>query len=200
MQTPGITLKPLVQINGDPEFSEMFLHDVRVPKANIVGRPGDGWQVAMTALTYERASRVHAFHLEQTLQRLLAVAKQIVIGNHTAAEETAVRQKLAQFHSEIQAIQLGELRQLTRRLRGEQPGAETSIGKVAGSELSQRMAHFALELLGPYGQCAESGAQGLESSFWSRLALTSRYYTISSGTSEIQRNILGERVLGLPRG
>jgi alkylation response protein AidB-like acyl-CoA dehydrogenase len=154
----------------------------------------------MTALTYERASRVYAFHLEQILHRLLDVTKQVVIGDHTAAEEATVRQKLAQFHIEIQAIQLRELRQLTRRLRGEQPGAETSINKVAGSELSQRMAHFALELLGPYSQCAESDSQSLGGGFWSRLALTSRYYTISSGTSEIQRNILGERVLGLPRG
>lgn len=200
MQTPGITLKPLVQINGDPEFSEMFLNDVRVPRANVVGRPGDGWQVAMTALTYERASRVHAFHLEQLFHRLLDVTKRILIGDHTAAEDAAIRQKLAQFHIEMQAIQLGELRQLTRRLRGEQPGAETSIGKVAGSELSQRMAHFALELLGPYSQCAENGSQSPEGGFWARLALTSRYYTISSGTSEIQRNILGERVIGLPRG
>ena len=123
-----------------------------------------------------------------------------MIGDDTAAEESTVRQKLAQFHMEIQAIQLGELQQLTRRLRGEQPGAETSVGKVTGSELSQRMAHFALELLGPYSQCAERGSQSPRGGFSSRLALTSRYYTISSGTSEIERNILGERALGLARG
>lgn len=200
MQTPGITLKPLVQINGDPEFSEMFLKDVRVPRANLLGKPGDGWQVAMTALTYERDSRAQAFHLEPILQRLMAAAKEVRIHNHSAADDATVRQKLAQFHIETQAIALGQQRQLTRRLRGGQPGAETSISKVAGSELSQRMAHFAMELLGPYSQYTESGPQSLGSGFWSRLALTSRYYTISSGTSEIQRNILGERVLGLPRG
>ncbi|MGH7965233.1 MAG: acyl-CoA dehydrogenase family protein, partial [Candidatus Binatia bacterium] len=200
MQTPGITLKPLVQINGDPEFSEMFLKDVRVPRANLLGQPGDGWQVAMTALTYERASRAQAFHLEPIFQHMIAAAKQIQIDDHPAADDATVRQKLAQFHIEMQAIKLSEQRYLTRRLRGEQPGAETSISKVAGSELNQRMAHFALELLGPYGQCAEGGSQSLGGGFWSRLALTSRYYTISSGTSEVQRNILGERMLGLPRG
>jgi alkylation response protein AidB-like acyl-CoA dehydrogenase len=155
MRTPGITLKPLVQINGDPEFSELFLKDVRVPRANLLGTPGDGWQVAMTALTYERASRADAFHLEPILFRLIATARQIRINDRPGLEDETVRQKLSQFHIETQAIKLGQQRQLTRRLRGAQPGPETSISKVAGSELNQRMAHFAMELLGPYSQYAE---------------------------------------------
>jgi alkylation response protein AidB-like acyl-CoA dehydrogenase len=111
-----------------------------------------------------------------------------------------VRQKLALFHSEAQAIKYNGFRQLTRQLRGDPPGPEGSIGKLAASELNLRIVHFATELLGPYGQMALGESKGFDGGYWSRRALASRLYTIAGGTSEVMRNIVGDRVLGLPKG
>lgn len=200
MKSPGITVRPLVQITGDAEFNEVFFEDVRVPRANIVGEKNQGWQVAVTTLMFERANFGIVYQLEPMLRRLAEVAKRLRINGHTAAEDPAVRQKLAQFHIEAQAIKYNGFRQLTRQLRGDPPGPEGSIGKLAGSELNLRVVHFAMELLGPYSQMALGESKGLDGGYWSRRALASRLYTIAGGTSEVMRNIVGDRVLGLPKG
>ncbi len=200
MKTPGITVRPLVQITGDAEFNEVFFEDVRVPKANLVGEKHQGWQVALTTLMFERANFGIVYQLEPLLRRLSEVVKQLRVNGHTAAEDPAVRQKIAQFHIETQAIKLNGFRQLTRQLRGDPPGPEGSIGKLAASELNLRVVHFAMELLGPYSQIALGETQGLDSGYWSRRALSSRLYTIAGGTSEVMRNIIGDRVLSLPKG
>ena len=200
MKTPGITVRPLVQITGDAEFNEVFFEDVRVPKANLVGEKHQGWQVALTTLMFERANFGIVYQLEPLLRRLSEVAKRLRVNGHTAAEDPAVRQKIAQFHIETQAIKLNGFRQLTRQLRGDPPGPEGSIGKLAASELNLRVVHFAMELLGPYSQIALGETQGIDSGYWSRRALSSRLYTIAGGTSEVMRNIIGDRVLSLPKG
>ena len=200
MKTPGITVRPLVQITGDAEFNEVFFEDVRVPRANLVGEKHQGWQVALTTLMFERANFGIVYQLEPLLRRLSEVVKQLRVNGHTAAEDPAVRQKIAQFHIETQAIKLNGFRQLTRQLRGDPPGPEGSIGKLAASELNLRVVHFAMELLGPYSQIALGESQGLDGGYWSRRALSSRLYTIAGGTSEVMRNIIGDRVLSLPKG
>jgi alkylation response protein AidB-like acyl-CoA dehydrogenase len=200
MQTPGITVRPLVQITGDAEFNEVFFEDVRVPKTSIVGEKNQGWQVAVTTLMFERANFGIVYQLEPVLRQLEDIAKRLRLNGHTAAEDPAVRQQIAQFHIEAQAIKLNGFRQLTRQLRGDPPGPEGSIGKLAGSELHLRIVHFATELLGPYGQVALGESRGLDGGYWSRRALASRLYTIAGGTSEIMRNIIGDRVLALPKG
>jgi alkylation response protein AidB-like acyl-CoA dehydrogenase len=131
---------------------------------------------------------------------LSEVVKRLRVNGHTTAEDPAVRQKIAQFHIETQAIKLNGFRQLTRQLRGDPPGPEGSVGKLAASELNLRVVHFALELLGPYSQVALGETQSIEGGYWSRRALGSRLYTIAGGTSEVMRNIIGDRVLGLPKG
>ncbi|MEW6301788.1 MAG: acyl-CoA dehydrogenase family protein, partial [Thermodesulfobacteriota bacterium] len=117
-----------------------------------------------------------------------------------ASADPAVRQKLAQFAIECRAIRYNVLRHLTRRLKGHPPGPEGSIGKLAGSELGLKMAAFASELLGPYAPLAVGEPHALERGKWARFALGARALTIAGGTSEVQRNIIGERVLGLPKG
>jgi len=200
MKSPGITVRPLVQITGDAEFNEVFFEDVRVPKANIVGEKNQGWQVAVTTLMFERANFGIVYQIEPMLRRLADLAKRLRINGHTAAEDPAVRQKLAQFHIEARAIKLNGFRQLTRQLKGDPPGPEGSIGKLAGSELNLRLVHFATELLGPYSQMALGETRGLDNGYWSRRTLGSRLYTIAGGTSEVMRNIIGDRVLALPKG
>jgi len=200
MKSPGITVRPLVQITGDAEFNEVFFEDVRVPKANIVGEKNQGWQVAVTTLMFERANFGIVYQMEPMLRRLAALAKQLEVNGHTAAEDSSVRQKLAQLYIETQAIKLNGFRQLTRQLRGDPPGPEGSIGKLAASETNLRLVHLAMEMLGPYSQMALGEKSGPDGGYWSRRALASRLYTIAGGTSEVMRNIIGDRVLALPKG
>lgn len=115
-------------------------------------------------------------------------------------DDSPVRQQVAQFHIEFQAIKYNSLRQLTRQLRREPPGPESSLVKLAASELNQRIVYFATALLGSYSQIASRDEQGIDGGYWSRCALTTHLFTIAGGTSEIMRNIIGERVLGLPKG
>jgi len=200
MKSPGITVRPLVQITGDAEFNEVFFEDVRVPKANLVGEKHQGWQVAVTTLMFERANFGIVYQMEPALRRLAALAKQLEVNGHTAAEDSSVRQKLAQLYIETQAIKLNGFRQLTRQLRGDPPGPEGSIGKLAASETNLRLVHLAMEMLGPYSQMALGEKSGPDGGYWSRRALASRLYTIAGGTSEVMRNIIGDRVLALPKG
>ncbi len=200
MKTPGITVRPLVQITGDAEFNEVFFEDVRIPKANLVGEKNQGWQVAVTTLMFERVNFGIGHQMGPLLQQLSELAKRLSANGHTAAEDPAVRQKIAQFYIEAQAVKYNSFRQLTRQLHGDPPGPEGSIGKLAASELHLRIAHFATELLGPYGQLALGEMNGPDGGYWSRRALASRLYTIAGGTSEIMRNIIGDRVLALPKG
>lgn len=200
MHAPGVTVRPLVQISGDAEFNEVFFDDVRVSKAHMVGERNGGWQVAITTLMFERANFGMVYNLEPMLDKLVGLLDDLRIDGRPAADDPHVRQQVAGFHVEIRALKLAGYRQLTRQLRGNPPGPEGSVGKLAGSELYVRMAHFALELLGPYAQCALGEEVGIDRGYWARRALGSRLYTIAGGTSEIMRNIVGERVLGLPKG
>jgi alkylation response protein AidB-like acyl-CoA dehydrogenase len=200
MRTPGISVRPLVQITGDAEFNEVFFEDVRVPKTNIVGELNRGWQVAVTTLMFERANMGIGFQLEPVLRQLIDLSKRLVCNGRPAWEDGAVRQRLMQLLIEVRAIKYNGYRQLTRQLRGVPPGPEGSMAKLVGSELSVRIAQLAMELLGPYSQLALGSPHAFDSGQWSRRALAARLMSIAGGTSEIQRGIIGDRVLGLPKG
>ena len=189
MESPGIEVRPLVQITGDAEFNEIFFNDVKVPKSQILGEPGEGWAVAMTTLLHERG----------TLGMALATRAQITaaeLAEHTRklgrGLDPLVRQKVAQFTIEARALQLNGYRALTAMKRNGIPGPEGSILKLMWSELNQRMAETAIDVAGPSGQVGETSG-------WKYQFLRSRANTIEAGTSEVLRNILAERVLGLPR-
>lgn len=200
MHSPGVTVRPLVQINGDSEFNEVFFEDVRVPKTNLVGELNRGWMVAVTTLMYERAATGNFYRFERLLPQLYDLAKRSEINGQPAVEDTAVRQQLAQFAIEAQAIKYNELRRLTRQLKGLPPGPEGSFAKVSATELNLRVATFAMELLGPYSILEKGSPFAVDQARWSYRMLSSRAGTIAAGTNEIQRGIAGERVLGLPKG
>jgi alkylation response protein AidB-like acyl-CoA dehydrogenase len=200
MRTPGITVRPLRQINGDAEFNEVFFDSVRVPKATLIGEKNQGWQVAMTTLMFERVTFDVLSPVEAAIQQLIEVVKQGEPEAHILDGNSIVRQQVARFYTELQAIKYSNLRQLTRQLRGEPPGPESSLVKLAASELNQRVVQFATALLGPAGQVVSKSALGIDGGYWMHCALNIHLFTIAGGTSEIQRNILGERVLGLPKG
>jgi alkylation response protein AidB-like acyl-CoA dehydrogenase len=200
MHSAGVTVKPLVQMTGDSGFNEVFFEDVKVPRKNLVGEKNQGWQVAVTTLMFERSAISAGRDMMGAVVDLAHLAKQMKRNGASAWDDSAVRQKLAGFACEAAALRYSTLRQLTRRLKGLPPGPEGSVGKLTTSELNLRMAKFALEMLGPYSQIAYEAPFALEGGKWLYKMLAARAYTIAGGTSEIQHNIIGERVLGLPKG
>ncbi len=200
MKTPGVTVRPLVQITGDAEFNEVFFEDVRVSRTNMLGPLHEGWKVLVTTLMHERAGIGSELPVHRHLAELIRIAKTIEINGKPATEDPAVRQKLAQFSIESMAITYNMFRGFSKRLKGTPPGPEGSINKLFGSELNIRIANFATELLGSYAQLAQGSPHTIDNGRWSRAALSYRLLTIGGGTSEIQRGILGDRMLGLPKG
>jgi alkylation response protein AidB-like acyl-CoA dehydrogenase len=200
MKTPGVTVRPLVQITGDAEFNEVFFEDVRVPRTSMLGPLHEGWKVLVTTLMHERAGIGSELPVHRHLAELIRLAKTVEIDGKPASEDPAVRQKLAQFAIECKAITYNMFRGFSKRLKGTPPGPEGSINKVFGSELNGRIALFATELLGPYAQLTQGSLYTVDNGRWPRSVLGYRLLTIGGGTSEIQRGILGDRVLGLPKG
>ena len=199
MKTPGVSVRPLVLLNGHSHFNEVFFEDVRIPKANLLGPKNEGWKVAITTLMFERSAAGGGGGGSQ-IRRLAELARQVEIDGRPAWQHSWVRQRLAAFEIEKEALKYTRLRSLTRQLRGQPPGPEGSILKLAGSELGVRIAAFASELLGPYALLEAETQAVPDAPRWLNRVLSARQYTIAGGTSEIQHNIIGERVLGLPKG
>ncbi len=199
MKSPGVSVRPLITMNGHAHFNEVFFDNVQVPRDNLVGQINDGWKVAMTTLSFERSFAGGGGHGSQ-IKRLVELAKLVDIDGKPAWEKEWVRQNLAQFAIENEAAKYARLRSFTRQLRGLPPGPEGSMLKLFGSELGIRIARFSTELLGGYGLLGEATEVVPDAPRWLNRVLSSRQYTIAGGTSEIQRNIIGERTLGLPKG
>ncbi len=199
MKTPGITVRPIIQMTGSAEFCETFFDNVRVPLANVVGAENEGWRVTATALSHERGTMAFHRHAMMRLEfdELVDMARRRP-GGRAVAEDPLLRQRLAQCHAELELLRWTLYRNLTRQLRGEPAGPEGSIVKLYWSELYQRINELALDILGPASQIAD-GALAEEGGRWQHRFLKSRGDTIHSGTNQIQRNIIGERLLGLPR-
>ncbi|TMA71932.1 MAG: acyl-CoA dehydrogenase [Deltaproteobacteria bacterium] len=200
MRSPGITVRPLVQITGDAEFNEVFFEDVRVPKANLVGRENEGWQVAMTTLQFERVGLGAVYSFDRLIRELTTLARRRTLHGRPAIEDGYVRERLARLATEAAALRCTQYRQVTRRIRGEPPGPEASVAKLFGTELNLRIVELASELIGEAGLIDRRSGAGDETTKWLRRILAVRAFTIGGGTSEVQRNIIGERVLKLPRG
>jgi alkylation response protein AidB-like acyl-CoA dehydrogenase len=200
MRTPGITVRPLQQMSGDAEFCEVFFEDVAVPAGNLVGAPGTGWQIAMGILSHERGP-VWTFtfqrKIRRSFERLVGVVRELP-GGAAILARPLVRQRLAQAWIEVEILRLTGYRSLTRMLRTGEPGVESSIEKVLGSETDQRLQDVAAEVLGPR-LMVTAGAGAVDGGAICRQYLYARSETIMGGTSEIQRNVIAQRILGLPR-
>lgn len=199
MKTPGITIRPLIQMTGARHFNQVFLEDVRVPIENLVGRTNQGWQVAMTTLAFERSSGAERIMMAR-VRELAGLARRLSRNGSSLWDDDDVRQKIGQFAAEAAAIRYTGFRQLTRQLKGLPPGPEGSMIKLSASELGLKIAAFAMEMLGPFAQLERGDDRAIDGGSWARRMLEARGPMIYSGTNEIQRNILGERVLGLPKG
>jgi alkylation response protein AidB-like acyl-CoA dehydrogenase len=176
MHSPGVEVRPLRQITGESEFNEIFFTGVQVPAENILGEVGGGWQVAMTTLLHERGT--------------LGLARD-------RGADPLQRDRIAHEWSEMQALRFTNGRALSQLMKTGMPGPEGSISKLVWSEANQRVTKLALELLGPDAALGEDNAP--YGGYWQHQQLRSRGNTIEAGTSEILRNIVAERVLGLPK-
>jgi alkylation response protein AidB-like acyl-CoA dehydrogenase len=199
MRSPGITIRPLVEITGEAWFNEVFFDEVRVPRANVVGEIDRGWDVVMTTLAHERGGSTPHVRL-QTEQRALAeLARRTQRNGAPAAADPVMRQKIAQLAIEVRITRFTAYRNVTEIQRTGKPGPEGSILKLFWSEVEQRLMDTAFEILGPAGMLPKGEPRAPDDGYWARELLWTRSASIYAGTSEVQRNIIAQRVLGLPR-
>ena len=196
MRSEGISVRPLRQMSGDSGFNEVFFSNVRIPVSQVLGTVNQGWTTAITALMNERANLGTAAQVvfKRNLEALIDLARTIQRNGSNATKDPIVRQKLAQAHLELEILRLNTNRALTSLTKTGIPGPEGSIQKLYWSEWNQRLQQTAQEILGPFGQLLD-----FDKGTWQYGYLRSRGNTIEAGTSEIQRNIIAERVLGFPK-
>jgi alkylation response protein AidB-like acyl-CoA dehydrogenase len=201
MRSPGITIKPTVQITGEAEFSEVFFDSVRVPQANLLGGLNQGWKVAMTILAHERGTSAIRYQIRfrSELDELIKLSKSFAKDQAQGNEDPLIKQKLAQSFIEVEILKYNIYRSATQIMRSGKPGPESSIIKLFWSEMDRRQKEVGMEILGLHSQLLQNSDWTIDHGRWPRAFLWSRAGTIYAGSSEIQRNIIAERVLGLPR-
>jgi alkylation response protein AidB-like acyl-CoA dehydrogenase len=200
MTSPGITIRPLVEMTGVAWFNEVFFDDVQVPRANMVGRLNEGWTIAITTLAHERGGSAPHARLAGELADTFALARTSRRDGVLATQDPLYRQRLAQAYIDNEVVRLVAYRQVFELMRTGQPGPEGSYLKLLWSESDIRMKELALELEGPHAQLERGSPRAVDGGRWQYEYLWSRAASIYAGTSEVQRNIISQRVLGLPRG
>ena len=199
MKTPGITVRPLIQMTGDAGFNEVFFDNVRVPRRNLVGELNQGWQVANATLAHERNMLGSTTRTQQMFNGLLRVAQTHQRYGKPASADPIVRQKLASLMIRVESMHYHSLRQLTDALRGRSPGIAASVNKLVSTELNHDIAALALEVMGNYGPLARHSAHVIDRGAGPYEFMFTLGLIIGGGTSQIQKNIISERGLGLPR-
>ena len=197
MDTPGISVRPIKNMSGGAVFAEVFFDNVRVPIENRLGEEGQGWQVTVSALAHERSSIAEVAGLQRSLEELKALARKSRKNGKQASRDPGVRRRIARADARIEAMRLNGLRFLTRQLKGENVGAETSVNKLQRAALEVELGELALEIEGGAGVLDKDAAP--EKGKWQRMALSWPEVVIGGGTPNIQRNIIAERILGLPK-
>lgn len=201
MKLPGVEVRPMTQITGEAEFSELFFDDVRVPVEMRVGEEGQGWQIAITTLMFERVlgDAIMGAAYETNIQKMIEMASQTKRSGRPVIHDPIFRQQLAQAYIEVMVLKYHGLRSLSNQLKSKIPGPEGSIGKLLWSEPNQRITEAAIGMQGPNSQIMGSSPWTIQDGYWQYSFLRSKGNTIEAGSSEILRNIIGERVLGLPK-
>jgi alkylation response protein AidB-like acyl-CoA dehydrogenase len=195
LRQPGVEVRRIRQLTGGGEFCEIFLKDAVVEERDLVGSPGDGWKAAMTTFGFERGGLANASRFESAVNSLAGLVRELGQGS-----DPIVRQRVAQAKIEAHTFRMNGLRALTKAQQGAAPGPEASLTKLYWSEMDKRIQETAVAVQGPYGALLPGDAWSIEEGRWQFGWLWSQAETIYAGSSEIQRNIIAERVLGLPRG
>jgi alkylation response protein AidB-like acyl-CoA dehydrogenase len=195
MDTPGITVRPIKNMAGGAMFAEVFFDDVRVPVENRLGAEGQGWQVTVSALAHERSSIAEVEGLKRKLEEVKELARRSTKNGRPALEDDGIRRRIARYEAKIEGMRFNGMRALTKQLKGEPLGAETSINKLLRAELEVAFGEIALEMQGSAGHLEKE----IDGGRWQRFALSWPEVVIGGGTPNIQKNIIAERVLGLPK-
>ena len=195
MDSPGLTVRPIRNMSGSAMFAEVFFDDVRLPVDQRLGSEGEGWKVTVSALAHERSSIAEVEGLLRKLEELLELARASTKHGRPALDDDGIRRRIARFETRIAAMRMNGMRFLTKQLKGEPLGADTSINKLHRAALEIEMGDLALEIQGSDGPLEKERDGGR----WQRFALSWPEVVIGGGTPNIQRNIIAERVLGLPK-
>jgi alkylation response protein AidB-like acyl-CoA dehydrogenase len=199
MKTPGITVRPLVQMTGDAGFNEVFFEDVRVPRENLVGELNQGWAVANATLFHERNLLGSTTRTQLMMQNLIRLARSHQRYGKPAAEDPVIRQKLADLLVRVEAMRYHSYRQLTDAIKNRPPGIAAMVNKLVGTELNHDICVLALEILNSYGPLTRGSARVIDHGIWQYEFMFTLGLIIGGGTSQIQKNIISERGLGMPR-
>jgi alkylation response protein AidB-like acyl-CoA dehydrogenase len=199
MKTPGITVRPLIQMTGDAGFNEVYFEEVRVPRKNLVGELNQGWQVANSTLAHERNMLGSTTRTRQMFNGVLHLAQSRQRYGRRAVDDPVIRQRLADLAIRVESMKLHSYRQLTDAVKGRAPGIAASVNKLVSTELNHDMASLALDLLGSYGSLARAAARVVDRGIWPWEFMFTLGMIIGGGTSQIQKNIISERGLGMPR-
>ncbi|WP_395111036.1 acyl-CoA dehydrogenase family protein [Actinomadura sp. SCN-SB] len=200
MRLPGVQVRPLRELTGTSDFNEVFFDDVRLPADALIGEPGQGWLIANTSLAEERNGvGVSVVRLQMAWEDLVALAREVTMDGRPALERDDVRQRLAGFRAEVDACALLAHTSMARWRAGRARVIDAPATKLTFSELNLRMAEYAVSLAGALGVLTEGDPDAVAGGRWQDAYLYARAYTIAGGSSEIMRNIIAERALGLPR-
>jgi len=200
MSSPGITVRPLRELTGTSDFNEVFLDNVKVPADAMIGAPGQGWAIANATLAHERTGvGAVVVKLRLAVQALTELARRVQRGGRPAIDSDLVRDRIGEFSAEVEALSALTYANVTRWSRGTERMHDAAMAKLMFSELNLEMARFAVELGGEHGLLVEGDPNALDGGRWQDEWLYARAYTIAGGSSEIMRNLIAERGLGLPR-
>ena len=199
MDSPGIEVRPIKNMAGGSMFAEVFFNDLRVPVGNRLGDEGQGWQVTISALAHERSGIAEFHGLMRNLDRLKELARSSMKNGKPAIEEPQIRRRLVRAETKVEAMRLNGMRFLTKQLKGEKLSSETSINKLHRAQLEIELGEIALEIQGSAAPLWKGAAPAAEDGYWQRFALSWPEVVIGGGTPNIQKNIIAERILGLPK-
>ncbi|MFQ5667110.1 MAG: acyl-CoA dehydrogenase family protein [Candidatus Binatia bacterium] len=199
MKSPGITVRPLIQMTGDPGFNEVFFDNVRVPRANLVGDLNQGWLVANATLAHERNMLGSTTRTQQMFLRLTRLAQRHRRHGRPASQDPVIRQRLADLMIRVEAMKYHAFRQLTDHIKRRPPGIGASVNKLVSTELNHDIAALALEVLGSYGLLGRTSRRVIDRGVWPIEFMFTLGLVIGGGTSQIQKNIISERGLRMPK-
>jgi alkylation response protein AidB-like acyl-CoA dehydrogenase len=199
MDTPGIQVRPIKNMAGGAMFAEVFFDGVRVPVENRLGEEGQGWQVTISALAHERSGIAEFHGLMRSLEQLKELARSAMKNGRPAIEEAQLRRRLVRAETRIESMRLNGMRFLTKQLKGEKLSSETSINKLHRAQLEIELGEIALEIQGSAAPLWKGAEPAADDGHWQRFALSWPEVVIGGGTPNIQKNIIAERILGLPK-